>query len=213
MPRRVRIDQGASEERLEKLLAERLRPGADKAAIDARIWDLFGETWAVMFTDLAGFSRRVREFGIIHFLQIIQESERLLIPCIERYDGILLKTDGDTLMVIFRNVRKAIECALAMNRTAREYDASREAAERLLLCIGLGWGRMLRIGDRDVFGAEVNTAAKLGEDLAKAGEIVVSGAVHQAVLELTPPLLGLTFEPIAGLPPELEGAHRLVIGR
>ena len=120
MPRKVRIEQGASEERLEKLLLERLRPGVDQAEIDARIWDLFGETWAVMFTDLAGFSRRVREFGIIHFLQVIQESQRLLIPCIEHYDGILLKTDGDSLMVIFRNVRKAIECALAMHRTVED---------------------------------------------------------------------------------------------
>jgi hypothetical protein len=68
MPRKVRIDQDASEERLEKLIAERTQPGADKAQIDARVWDLFGETWAIMFTDLAGFSRRVSDFGIIHFL-------------------------------------------------------------------------------------------------------------------------------------------------
>ncbi|MBW4493754.1 MAG: hypothetical protein KME26_11840 [Oscillatoria princeps RMCB-10] len=45
--------------RLEKLMAERLKPGANKEEIDARIWDLFGETWAVMFTDLSGFSRAV----------------------------------------------------------------------------------------------------------------------------------------------------------
>ena len=39
---------------------------ADLARIDQRIWDLFGEEWAVMFTDLAGFSRQVEAFGIIH---------------------------------------------------------------------------------------------------------------------------------------------------
>lgn len=69
MPRRVQIDQDGSEERLEKLITERLQPGADKAQIDSRIWDLFGGTWAIMFTDLAGFSRAVSNFGIIHFLQ------------------------------------------------------------------------------------------------------------------------------------------------
>ena len=51
--------------------------------IDERIWDLFGEEWAVMFTDLSGFSRGVADFGIIHFLQIIYESQRVLIPCID----------------------------------------------------------------------------------------------------------------------------------
>jgi len=79
---------GASQDRLEKLIEARLAPGADKAEIDQRIWDLFGETWAVMFTDLAGFSRNVTDFGIIHFLQTIHESHRLLVPCIERFDGV-----------------------------------------------------------------------------------------------------------------------------
>ena len=65
---RRRIVHSASEERLEKLIAERLREGADKAAIDQRIWDLFGEEWCIMVTDLSGFSRGVAEFGIVHFL-------------------------------------------------------------------------------------------------------------------------------------------------
>ena len=68
--RRV-IASGASEDRLEKLIEERLKPGADKDMIDQRIWDLFGEEWCVMFTDLSGFSRGVARFGIIHFLQTI----------------------------------------------------------------------------------------------------------------------------------------------
>ncbi|MBI5348262.1 MAG: adenylate/guanylate cyclase domain-containing protein, partial [Chloroflexi bacterium] len=69
MPYTFQIETSASQDRLEKLISERLKPGADKELIDSRIWDLFGETWAVMFTDLAGFSRNVEKFGIIHFLQ------------------------------------------------------------------------------------------------------------------------------------------------
>ncbi len=48
-----------SEDRLWDLVAERAEAGADVATIDRRIWDLFGETWAIMFTDLSGFSRQV----------------------------------------------------------------------------------------------------------------------------------------------------------
>lgn len=40
----------------------------------------------------------------------------------------------------------------------------------------LRYGRALRIGDSDVFGAQVNAASKLGEDRAKGGEILVTGA-------------------------------------
>jgi len=173
--RRV-IASGASEDRLEKLIEERLKPGADKDMIDQRIWDLFGEEWCVMFTDLSGFSRGVARFGIIHFLQTIFESERLLVPVIEDHDGILLKSEGDSLLVIFRKVNKAIQCSLKMQEILIEYNRDKPEEEKILLCIGLGFGTMLRIGDADVFGAEVNAASKLGEDTAEAWEILVTGS-------------------------------------
>jgi adenylate cyclase len=118
----LQIRNNASQDRLEKLIEARLQPGADKEAIDRRIWDLFGEEWAIMYTDLAGFSRQVAEFGIIHFLQTIYESQKLFVPCIDRYDGILLKVEADSMLVIFRNVRKAIDCAVHMQQSVKAYN-------------------------------------------------------------------------------------------
>jgi len=196
----------ASEDRLEKLIEERMQPGADKEKIDSRIWDLFGENWCVMFTDLSGFSRNVARFGIIHFLQTIFESQRILIPILEDHDGILLKVEGDSFLVIFRNVLKALECSIAMQHTLRAYNDGRPEEEQILLCVGLGCGRMLRIGDSDVYGAEVNAASKLGEDTAKAWEILVTRAVRENAKD-TP---GLTFEEIGEVPPGAEKAYRVV---
>jgi class 3 adenylate cyclase len=176
-----RVNSSASEDRLESLIRQRLEPGADKKRIDERIWDLFGEDWSVMFTDLSGFSRRVAEFGIIHFLQTIYEAERLLLPIIEEHDGILLKTEGDSFLVIFRNPAKALHCSIAMQRCLADYDRGRPDEEKVLLCVGLGHGKVLRIGDADVYGAEVNAASKLGEDTAKAWEILVTGAMRDAI--------------------------------
>jgi len=167
----------ASEDRLEKLIQDRLKDGVNKDQIDTRIWDLFGEEWCVMATDLSGFSRHVAKFGIIHFLQSIYESERLLIPVIEDHDGILLKVEGDSFLVIFRNVSKAVACALAMRQVLENYNINKSEEEKVLLCVGLGYGKVLRIGDTDVFGQEVNAASKLGEDTAKAGEILTTQAV------------------------------------
>ncbi|MBU0620334.1 MAG: adenylate/guanylate cyclase domain-containing protein [Gammaproteobacteria bacterium] len=199
------IGLSASEDRIEKLIAERLTPGADKAKIDARIWDLFGEEWAVMFTDLSGFSSGVASFGIIHFLQIIHESQRILIPSIDRHDGILLKMEGDSMLVIFRNVAKAVECALEMQQISADYSATHEPAEQIRLGVGLGFGRMLRIGDRDVFGAEVNAASKLGEDIARAGEILVTDAVRCAIGEK------YRFTPVDEVPSGAKAAFRLEV--
>lgn len=77
-----------SEARFWALISICTKPGADTAAIDRRIWDLFGTTGAVMFTDLSGFSRRVAQFGIVHFLQEIFLQKRLLLPIVGEHDGI-----------------------------------------------------------------------------------------------------------------------------
>lgn len=169
----------ASEDRLENLINERLQKGANKEVIDARIWDLFGEDWCVMFTDLSGFSRNVEKFGIIHFLQTIHESQRLLIPILEDNDGILLKVEGDSYLVIFRNVNKAIKAGIEMEKALARYNKKKSKEEQVLLCVGLGYGKVLKIGDTDVFGKEVNAASKLGEDVAKAGEILITEAVQK----------------------------------
>ncbi|MCB1324465.1 MAG: adenylate/guanylate cyclase domain-containing protein [Spirochaetales bacterium] len=207
MAQRRSIFMSASEDRLEALIQERLKPGADKAMIDQRIWDLFGEEWCIMFTDLSGFSRGVAKFGIIHFLQTIQESERLLVPLIDEHDGILLKVEGDSFLVIFRNARKAVNAAVQMHRTLKEYNTGRSEEEQILLCVGLGFGKVLKIGDQDVFGAEVNAASKLGEDIAEAWEILVTQAVKDRLEQSEMP--DVSFEPISEVPPGAERAFRL----
>ena len=173
-----------SSARLWKLVEQRAQKGADTAAIDQRIWDLFGEEWAVMFTDLAGFSRHVARFGIIHFLQIILEQKRLLLPVIEAHDGIVIKIEADSFLVLFKQPARAVACAIAMQQTCQAVSARRPAEEQLLLCCGIGFGKILKIGDDDVFGHEVNIASKLGEDIAKRDEILVTHACREAIGEL-----------------------------
>lgn len=184
MPFESDHDLTGSEVRLWKLIEERVEPCADVARIDQRIWDLFGETWAVLFTDLSGFSRQVAAFGIIHFLQVIFEQKRLLLPVAARHDGILIKAEADSFLIIFKRASAAVRCAVEMQEECRKHNEARTPEEKVLLCVGIGFGRILRIGDTDVYGQEVNAASKLGEDTAKADEILVTDAVRVAAEEL-----------------------------
>lgn len=190
--------------RLRRLIAERLEDGADKPAIDARIWAEFGEEWCVMATDLSGFSRGVAEFGIIHFLQTIFESERLLLPIVEQHRGKLLKVEGDSFFVIFRDPDDALRAAMEMQRAVRTYNLSQPPEEQVLLGVGLGFGQVLRTGDEDVFGNEVNSACILGESFAKAFDILVTDAVRQRANG------ELHFEEFPHVPPGAGRAWRLV---
>ncbi|HXU69683.1 MAG TPA: adenylate/guanylate cyclase domain-containing protein [Polyangia bacterium] len=174
-------DLTGSEARLWALVEERTRAGADTARIDQRIWDLFGDEWAIMFTDLSGFSRQVAAFGIIHFLQVIFEKKRLLLPIVAAHDGILIKVEADSFLIIFKRPESALACAIEMQHACQKLNHRRVPEEKVLLCVGIGFGRILRIGDADVYGQEVNAASKLGEDTAKSDEILVTASVREAV--------------------------------
>lgn len=182
-----------SEERLWKLIEERTHPDADVARIDERIWDLFGEEWSVMFTDLSGFSRHASAFGITHFLQIIWEMHKHLEPIVERHDGILVKREADSQLILFKRPSVALACAFEMLAVCEQINRRRREEEKILLCVGIGHGAILRVGDADVFGREVNAASKLGEDTAKAGEVLVTDAFKVAEAGA----LGARYEPLA----------------
>ena len=106
------------------------------------------------------------------------------------------------MLVMFRNPRRALDCAIAMQKRLATYNRRRPAAEKVLLCVGLGYGDVLRIGDDDVFGAEVNAASKLGEDTAGPEEILLTDAMKEAV----GPTRGLRFEELDAVPPGATGA-------
>jgi class 3 adenylate cyclase len=169
------------ESRLWRLIAERARTGSDVAEIDRRIWELFGEKWAVLFTDLAGFSVRTEAFGITHFLQIIFHQRQVLYPLVDEMGGFLVKAEADSMLLLHRDPAAALHLAIDMQRACAAANDRLVAEERLYLCVGLGYGQLLRIGDSDVWGAEVNAASKLGEDTADAEEILVTSSFAAAV--------------------------------
>lgn len=195
-----------SRRRLERLIADRARPGADKEAIDRRIWHLLGDRRAVMFTDLSGFSRTVAEFGIIHFLQMIYESIEMFVPLIEAENGILLKAEADSLLVTFRHPDQAMACAIAMQNAARRHNEQLPPEEHILLCLGLGYGDVLLVGDEDVFGAEVNAASKLGEDVARSYEILATENFRANLTSAAE----LGFENLDFVPPGARAAYKVI---
>jgi adenylate cyclase len=179
-----------SEQRLYALIEERLQPNADTRAIDAKIEDLFSEEWAILITDMSGFSRRTARYGIIHFLTMIHTLRRMAEPLLHKHNGLLLKVVADSFFIIFRNPSNALSFSLALRQATTEYNQEKSADEQIHVCQGLGFGRILRIGDADIFGNEVNQAARLGEDVAHGGEILLTEHATQALAQ-TP---GATFE-------------------
>ena len=72
-----------------------------------------------------------------------------------------------------------------MQRRCQLTNERRLPEEQIILCLGIGYGDVLRVGDHDVWGREVNAASKLGEDTAGPNEILVTGAAQAELGAIT----------------------------
>jgi adenylate cyclase len=143
--------------------------------------ELGTEPAAILAADSSGFTRTTQRLGIVHFLGIMTLAYRELVPIIERAGGSVLSENADNIMAIFDEPRAAAAAAQEMQAAlARRNDASPDV-ERFSMCIGIDYGPVLRLTD-NAYGDHVNKAFKIGEDLARRGETLVTHAVA-AVLD------------------------------
>jgi adenylate cyclase len=149
----------------------------DQAArkdIEARIWQRYGTSGAVFVSDMCGFSRTTRAQGICHFLGLIEHARSIIAPEILRHGGKLLKFEIDNSFAYFPDVDAALHCARDLTAKVTETNYARRPEDQIALAIGIDHGELLLIDDAEFFGDPVNTACKLGEDVAADGETLVT---------------------------------------
>lgn len=136
--------------------------------------EVFGQEKAVMVCDMSGFSRTTQRHGIVSFLLMIHQVQRLARPVVLSRRGHLVKTEADNLFCLFGDVNDAIGAALEITERLAVVNLIPPEDRQLYISIGIGHGRILNIADEELFGNEVNLASKLGEDVAKLGEILLT---------------------------------------
>ncbi len=134
---------------------------------------------AILAADVVGYSRLVRadEEGTLSRLKALRDE--LIDPSITRYDGRIVKTMGDGVLVEFPSVVDAVRSAVEVQQSLAEREAGVPEDRRIVLRVGINLGDVVIDGD-DIHGDGVNVAARL-EGLAEPGSICVSGAVHDQV--------------------------------
>ena len=161
-----------------RLLHQRNRTPGDRRRIDAEIQRRFRKTRAVLVLDMAGFSLSVQRNGIIHHLGLICHMRRRVRQHVTAAGGQPLKFEADNALAVFRTVPAALRAALAINQSFTEDNQSAAEGSRIHASIGIGYGAVLLARD-DVFGDEVNLASKLGEDLAKSDEVLLTASAYR----------------------------------
>jgi class 3 adenylate cyclase len=166
---------------LRSLLADRNQYPDRVAEIDETIRRTFERRVAILVLDMSGFSRLTIEYGIIHYLAMIEQMDVASRPAVAGNRGLVIKQEADNLFAVFDDASDAVEAALDIFRAFDAVNAVVPESRDLYGSVGIGFGDTLVIGNEDLFGCEMNLASKLGEDLAERSEILLTPAAHAAI--------------------------------
>ena len=173
--------RGPRTRRLAAYLERRQRASpARRAAADAAFLRAVERLRAVVYTDTADFTLRTARDGILHFMMVFERAAARVGPRVARYGGRLVKVEADSLLMCFPDVEGACHGVEGVEGLLRELNRGHPANERLHLSYGVGYGAVLEL-EADLFGLEVNLASKLGEDLARPGEALLTPAATAAL--------------------------------
>jgi class 3 adenylate cyclase len=170
-------------EPFDRLIAEfsDITDSVAQETVQARIWEQFGTEGAVFISDMASFSSTSRKIGVCHFLKLIHRARQTIAPIIAANNGTLLKCEADNCYAFFERPDDAIQASFDVNSAMFESNEQYPIAEQIYLSVGIDYGRLLLIDGEDYFGDPVNTASKLGEDLAiKAETLVTQRAIEHS---------------------------------
>jgi adenylate cyclase len=191
------------------LLRHSQEPAAERRqAIEDVLWRDFGAERAVLVLDMSGFSALAQRHGIVHYLSMVRRMQLTAEPIVDGYAGTLVKFEADNCYAMFPDVDAAVSAArelLAAFAAANE--ATPDELDIRIAC-GIDHGRILVVPGRDFYGVPVNRACKLGEDLARPGEILVTADAMARFAEPPAGAQPLHFD-VSGI--RLE-AHRLAAG-
>jgi adenylate cyclase len=176
------MNQEDSRAALDRLLEQRNEHPERLVEIDREIWGAFGETHATWVLDMSGFSRLTVRHGITHFLAMIHRLHGIVRPVIARDGGRVVKTEADNVFAVFPTVNAAVSAARDVHNQLATANAFLPEDWDLHASVGIGFGEVLMLDD-DFYGNELNLASKLGEDVAEAGETLLTNAAHGRLVD------------------------------
>jgi TolB-like protein/class 3 adenylate cyclase/Flp pilus assembly protein TadD len=134
---------------------------------------------AILAADVAGYSRLMHddEEGTHARLTALQADA--VDPAIAEHGGRIVKNTGDGFLAEFPSAVEAVRAALQFQNRIHELSAEAAEDRRILFRVGINVGDVI-VEPHDIFGDDVNIAARL-ESIAAPGGICVSSSAHDQV--------------------------------
>jgi adenylate cyclase len=138
------------------------------------IWQKYGSENTAFVLDMAGFSLLTRKYGIVHYLSMIRRMQMTVEPIITSHGGRVIKFEADNCFAIFPDPTSATLTAITIQHAFSAVNLMTNEDMDIHVTIGIDYGKILILNEDDMFGDAVNRACKMGEDLGKAGEILIT---------------------------------------
>ena len=139
---------------------------------------------AILSFDLTGFTAAAMHRGELQSLLRILDAQRVLIPVLREFGADLIHCFADDIIALFDDPNAAVDAAFESHRRIRLFNASSLAGDNPpLCCAGIGFGGVFAIGPNLAQGDEMNRASKLGEDIARGNETLVTELAQAAIAD------------------------------
>jgi class 3 adenylate cyclase len=161
-------------------------------------------TVTIMFSDIEGSTALNSSLGDARWVRVLAAHDELVETYVEKYRGLIVKTQGDGHMVVFTTPELALRAALDIQRAfGAKWNHSRELRRTpIKVRIGLHAGTAIE-RDGDYLGQNVALAARVAAQ-ADGGEVMVTGEIAEACAD------EFTFVPAGSLELKgFEGVHEL----
>lgn len=156
----------------------------ERRQIEESVWAEYGAEYAVFVLDMSGFSLLTRKYGIVHYLSMVRRMQLTTEPIVKSYGGTMIKYEADNCFAVFPDTLSAVNAAIAMQHAFAASNLLTSDDLDIHIACGIDYGKLLILEGEDCFGDPVNLACKIGEDIAAAGEILITtGAMEMIPLQ------------------------------
>ena len=142
--------------------------------LEDSIWQKYGSENTALVLDMSGFSLLTRKYGIVHYLSMIRRMQLTVEPIITNHGGRVIKFEADNCFAVFPEPASAARTAITIQHAIAAANLITSEDMDIHVAIGIDYGKILILNDDDMYGDAVNRACKMGEDLGKADEILIT---------------------------------------
>ena len=131
----------------------------------------------VLFTDVEASTGLVEQLGDERARDLLRIHDQICRDAVAAHGGSEIKTTGDGFMVSFSSASRALDAAIAMQRTIEEHFVNSETP--IHIRVGIHAGEPIQEGE-DLHGTAVIRSARIMGS-GRGGQIMVSGIVRELV--------------------------------